>query len=142
MAAVADGAASVTLTVPVSGSFVVSGYAANGSGTITLPAGHTALYNSSNIGSAHAAASYANAQPAGSRTYTFGDTNLSSPVTSAAVFVPATAAPVITSTSPAGRRDLRPGGRQPDRDLQRAGGGRQRQHRIVAVRRKFADRVV
>ncbi len=68
-AAANAGATSVTLPVPVSGSLVVSGYAANGSGTITLPAGHTPLYNSSNIGSAHAAASYANAQPAGSRTY-------------------------------------------------------------------------
>jgi hypothetical protein len=100
-AAAATSAASVTLTVPVAGSFVVSGYAAAGSGTITLPLGHTALYNSSNIGSAHGAASYANGQPAGSRTYTYGDTNASSPASSAAVFVPAAAAPVLTGTSPA-----------------------------------------
>ncbi|MCU0777640.1 MAG: Ig-like domain-containing protein [Akkermansiaceae bacterium] len=101
VSAVANGAATVTLTVPVSGSFVVGGYADNGSGTITLPSGHTALYNSNDIGSAHAAASYANAQPSGSRTYAFVDPNLSSPVTSAAVFVPASAAPVITNTNPA-----------------------------------------
>jgi methionine-rich copper-binding protein CopC len=101
VSAVANGAATVTLTVPVSGSFVVGGYADNGSGTITLPSGHTALYNSNDIGSAHAAASYANIQPSGSRTYTFVDPNLSSPVTSAAVFVPASAAPVITNTNPA-----------------------------------------
>ena len=100
-AAVADGASSVTLTVPVSGSFVVGGYASNGTGTITLPAGHTAIYNSTNIGSAHAAASYANAQTAGSKTYSYTDTGSSSPATSAAVFVPASAAPVITGTSPA-----------------------------------------
>ena len=100
-AALADGASSVTLTVPVSGSFVVGGYASNSTGTITLPGGHTAIYNSTNIGSAHAAASYANAQTAGSRTYSYTDTGPSSPVTSAAVFVPATAAPVITGTSPA-----------------------------------------
>ncbi|MCU0786443.1 MAG: hypothetical protein MUF81_20850, partial [Verrucomicrobia bacterium] len=99
--ALTNTATSVTLAVPVSGSFVVSGYAANGSGTITLPAGHTALYNSSNIGSAHAAAGYANAQPAASRTYAYADTNPSSPVAAAAVFVPATTAPVITGTSPA-----------------------------------------
>ena len=100
-AALADGASSVTLTVPVSGSFVVGGYAANGSGTITLPGGHTAIYNSTNIGSANAAASYANAQTVGSKTYTYTDTSPSSPVTSAAVFVPASAAPVITGISPA-----------------------------------------
>ena len=99
--ALANGASGVTLDVPVAGSFVVGAYAANGAGTITLPAGHTALYNSTNIGSAHAAASYANFQSAGSRTYTYSDTNPTSPVASAAVFVPATAAPVITGTSPA-----------------------------------------
>ena len=97
----ADAASSVTLTVPVSGSFVVGGYADNGSGTITLPAGHTGLYNSTNIGSAHAAASYATSQPAGSRAYSYSDTTSSSPATSAAVFVPASAAPVITGISPA-----------------------------------------
>jgi methionine-rich copper-binding protein CopC len=96
----ANTANSVTLTVPVSGSFVVAGYADNGSDTITLPAGHTALYNSTNIGSAHGAASYATGQTAGSKTYTFGDPNPSSPSTSAAVFVPASAAPVITGISP------------------------------------------
>lgn len=100
-AAAATSAASVTLTVPVAGSFVVSGYAAGDSGTITLPIGHTALYNSSNIGSAHAAASYANGQPAGSRTYTYSDTHGSSPASSAAVFVPAAAAPVLTGITPA-----------------------------------------
>ena len=100
--ALADGAGSVTLTVPVTGSFVVGGYASNNTvGTITLPAGHTSIYNSTNIGSAHAAASYANAQSAGSRTYTYTDTSPSTPVTSAVVFVPASAAPVITGTSPA-----------------------------------------
>ncbi len=98
---VANGETSVTLTVPVSGGFVVCGYAANGSGTITPPAGHTAIYNSNNIGSAHAAATYVNGQAAGSRTYAFGDTNISSPVTSAAIFVPASAGPVITGTIPA-----------------------------------------
>lgn len=99
--ALADAASSVTLTVPVSGSFVVGAYASNNTiGTITLPAGHTAIYNSTNIGSAHAAASYANAQSAGSRTYSYTDTSPSTPATSAAVFVPASAAPVITSTSP------------------------------------------
>lgn len=97
----ANTANSVTLTVPVSGSFVVAGYADNGSDTITLPAGHTAIYNSTNIGSAHGAASYATGQTAGSKTYTFGDPNPSSPSTSAAVFVPASAAPVITGISPA-----------------------------------------
>ncbi len=101
-AALADGASSVTLTVPVSGSFVVGAYASNNTvGTITLPAGHTGIYNSTNIGSAHAAASYANAQAADSRTYSYTDTSSSTPVTSAAVFVPASAAPVITGTSPA-----------------------------------------
>jgi hypothetical protein len=99
-AALADGARSVTLTVPVSGSFVVGGYAANGNGTITLPGGHTAIYNSTNIGSANAAASYANAQTIGSKTYSYTDTG-ALPVTSAAVFVPASAAPAITGTSPA-----------------------------------------
>ena len=98
--ALANPATGVTLTVPVTGSLVVSGYAANGSGSITLPAGHAALYNSTNIGSAHAAASYANAQPAGDRTDAFVDTNPTDPVASAAVFVPASAVPVITSTSP------------------------------------------
>jgi methionine-rich copper-binding protein CopC len=100
-AALADAASSVTLTVPVSGSFVVGGYADHGTGTITLPAGHTALYNSTDIGSAHAAASYANSQTAGSRTYSFTDTSPSFPATSAAVFVPASAAPVVAGTSPA-----------------------------------------
>lgn len=99
-AALADGARSVTLTVPVSGSFVVGGYAANGSGAITVPGGHTAIYNSTNIGSANAAASYANAQTIGSKTYTYTDTG-ALPVTSAAVFVPASAPPEITSISPA-----------------------------------------
>ena len=99
-AALADGARSVTLTVPVSGSFVVGGYAANGSGAITVPGGHTAIYNSTNIGSANAAASYANAQAIGSKTYTYTDTG-ALPVTSAAVFVPASAPPEITSISPA-----------------------------------------
>ena len=99
-AALADAASSVTLKVPVSGSFVVGGFAANGSGTITLPGGHTAIYNSTNIGSAHAAASYANGQTAGSRTYSYTSTNPLNPVTSAAVFLPASAAPVITGTSP------------------------------------------
>ncbi len=101
VAASANGASSVTLTVPVSGSLVVSGYASNGNGTITLPSGHTAIYNSTNIGSSNAAASYANTQTAGSRTYSYTDTSSSSPATSAAVFVPASAAPVITGTSPA-----------------------------------------
>jgi len=100
-AAASAAASSVKLTVPVSGSFVVGGYGANGGGTITLPAGHTAVYNSTDIGSAHAAASYVNAQPVGSRTYAYTDTNPTSPETSVAVFVPASAAPVITSTSPA-----------------------------------------
>ena len=99
-AALADGARSVTLTVPVSGSFVVGGYAANGNSAITLPGGHTAIYNSTNIGSANAAASYANAQTIGSKTYTYTDTG-ALPVTSAAVFVPASAPPEITSISPA-----------------------------------------
>jgi methionine-rich copper-binding protein CopC len=96
----ANTANSVTLTVPVSGSFVVAGYADNGSDTITLPAGHTSIYNSTNIGSAHGAASYATGQTVGSKTYTYGDPNPSSPSTSAAVFVPASAAPVITGISP------------------------------------------
>ena len=99
-AALADGARSVSLTVPVSGSFVVGGYAANGNGTITLPGGHTAIYNSTNIGSANAAASFVNAQTIGSKTYTYTDTG-ALPVTSAAVFVPASAPPEITSISPA-----------------------------------------
>lgn len=99
-AALADGARSVTVTVPVSGSFVVGGYAANGSGTITLPGAHTAIYNSTNIGSANAAASYANAQTIGSKTYSYTDTG-ALPVTSAAVFVPASAPPGITGISPA-----------------------------------------
>jgi hypothetical protein len=63
-AALADSASSVTLTVPVSGSFVVGGYASNGTSTITLPAGHTAVNSATDIGSANAAASYANAQTA------------------------------------------------------------------------------
>jgi methionine-rich copper-binding protein CopC len=100
-AARANAANSVTLTVPVSGSLVVGGYASNGNSTITPPAGHTAIYNSTNIGSANAAASYATGQTVGSRTYTFGDTSSSSPATCAAIFVPASAAPVITGTSPA-----------------------------------------
>jgi methionine-rich copper-binding protein CopC len=100
-AAMANATSSVTLTVPVSGSLVVGGYASNGNGTITPPAGHTAIYNSTNIGSANAAASYATGQAVGSRTYTFGDTSSSSPATCAAIFVPASAAPVITGTSPA-----------------------------------------
>jgi methionine-rich copper-binding protein CopC len=100
-AALANAANSVTLTVPVSGSLVVGGYASNGNGTITPPAGHTAIYNSTNIGSANGAASYATVQAVGSRTYTFGDTSSSSPATCAAIFVPASAAPVITGTSPA-----------------------------------------
>ena len=100
-AAIASATSSVTLTVPVSGCLVVSGYADNGSGTITLPAGHTAIYNSTNIGSADAAAGYATGQTVGSRTYTYGDTSSSTPATCAAIFVPASAAPVITGTSPA-----------------------------------------
>ena len=100
-AAMANATSSVTLTVPVSGCLVVSGYADNGSGTITLPAGHTAIYNSTNIGSADAAAGYATGQAVGSRTYTYGDTSSSTPATCAAIFVPASAAPVITGTSPA-----------------------------------------
>ncbi len=99
-AALANATSSVTLAVPVSGSLVVSGYADNGSGTITLPAGHTAIYNSTNIGSADAAAGYATGQTVGSRTYTYGDTSSSTPATCAAIFVPASAAPVITGTSP------------------------------------------
>ena len=66
-AALADGARSVTLTVPVSGSFVVGGYAANGSGAITVPGGHTAIYNSTNIGSANAAASTPMPRPSAQR---------------------------------------------------------------------------
>ncbi len=100
-AALANATSSVTPTVPVSGCLVVSGYADNGSGTITLPSGHTAIYNSTNIGSADAAAGYATGQAAGSRTYTYGDTSSSTPATCAAIFVPASAAPVITATSPA-----------------------------------------
>ncbi|MCX6622429.1 MAG: hypothetical protein NTY38_15460, partial [Acidobacteria bacterium] len=89
----------VTCAAPASTVAVID--VAAGTVLETLPAGHTALYNSSDIGSAHAAASYANAQTAGSRTYSYTDTSPSSPVTSAAVFVPASAAPVITATSPA-----------------------------------------
>jgi methionine-rich copper-binding protein CopC len=100
-AALANATSSVTLSVPVSGCLVVSGYADNGSGTITLPSGHTAIYNSTNIGSADAAAGYATGQAAGSRTYTYGDTSSSTPATCAAIFLPTSAAPVITGTSPA-----------------------------------------
>jgi methionine-rich copper-binding protein CopC len=100
-AAMANATSSVTLSVPVAGCLVVCGYASNGNGTITPPSGHTAIYNSTNIGSANAAASYATGQAVGSRTYTFGDTSSSSPATCAAIFVPASAAPVITGTSPA-----------------------------------------
>ena len=113
VAATATGGTSVTVSIPVSGSFVVCGYAAGGSGTITLPAGHSAIYNSNHIGSAHAAAGYATEQSLGSRTYPFGDTNVSSPVASAAVFVPATAAPVISGTIPASAAT----GVQPEADL-------------------------
>jgi methionine-rich copper-binding protein CopC len=104
---------SLTLTVPESGSLVVGAYASNSFGTITLPAGHTAIYNSYNIGSAHAAAGYATGQLAGSRTYTYADTDPSSPETCAAVFAPASAAPVITGTSPADEALAVP----PDADL-------------------------
>jgi methionine-rich copper-binding protein CopC len=99
--AMANAASSVTLSVPVSGCLVVSGYADNGSGAITLPAGHTAIYNSTNIGSADAAAGYATGQTVGSRTYAYSDTSSSTPATCAAIFVPASAAPVITGVSPA-----------------------------------------
>lgn len=95
-----DSSGSVTLVVPVEGSFVVSGYGANGSGTVTLPSEHAPLYNSGDIGSAHGAAGYANGQAAGSQTYQFGDTNPTSPAISSAAFVPVDTVPAIVSTSP------------------------------------------
>ena len=140
-AALADGARSVTLTVPVSGSFVVGGYAANGTGTITLPAGHTAIYNSTNIGSANAAASYANAQTAGSKTYSYTDTShIAGDVCRGlrAGF----RRPGDHGHQPGRRRSRRAAGRQSGGEFQRGGGGRQRQHRIVAVRRNLPDRIL
>ena len=98
--AFANSSNNVTLTVPVVGSLVIGGYVDNGDGTITPPAGHTTIYNSTNIGSAHAAVTYAIAQTIGSRTYSYTDNNPSSPESCAAAFVPSAAAPVITNTNP------------------------------------------
>ena len=106
----ADGAAvgnletgtSVTLNAPVADSYVVTNYGANGSVSVTAPSGHNALYFG-DIGSARGGASYANGVAAGPQTITWDGTVSAGdePRTSAAVFVPASALPVIVSTSPA-----------------------------------------
>ena len=90
---------SVSLNVPVNDSFVFAAYAGN----LSSPASAADIPLVPVLGvsgdSANAAAGYENPAPAGAVTYSF--TSLNSPETSAAAFVPASAAPVIIETSPA-----------------------------------------
>ena len=79
-------AASVSLNVPVSGSFVFAAYAGNLSTTTTANAPLTRIFGVTGD-SANMAAGYQNSVVAGPATYSF--TNTSSPLSSAAAFVPA-----------------------------------------------------
>ena len=66
---------SVTINTTLDDGFIVTGYASNGGGAITLPGGHASLYNGG-IGSTHAAAGHIiNNVAAGSHTFTYTDTN-------------------------------------------------------------------
>jgi methionine-rich copper-binding protein CopC len=95
-------AAAVSLNVPVADSFVVANLGVNDiTSAITVPTDHTELY-SGHIGSADGAASYLGGEIAGTRTYTFASSfGTNTPTTSAAAFVPVSAAPVLLSTTPA-----------------------------------------
>ena len=83
------GGLSVDLTPTIANSFVVTTYSSNGGNTPTVPAGHTQLYTSGNIGSADGAAAYLNGVAAGLQTITYGQGSPSSNQTSGAVFAPA-----------------------------------------------------
>ena len=93
---------SVSLDTPLADSFVVTNYGANGAAPVTVPPGHTLLYTG-NVGSARGGASHLNGVAAGANTLTWGGASSAgdTPRTSAAAFVPASAAPVIVSTVPA-----------------------------------------
>ena len=82
------GGLSVDLTPTLANSFVVTTYSSNAGDTPTVPAGHTQLYTSGNIGSADGAAAYLNGVAAGLQTITYGQGSPSSNQTSGAVFAP------------------------------------------------------
>jgi methionine-rich copper-binding protein CopC len=90
---------SVTLDVPVADCFVFAHCAAN-DGAIPTPAAPLAELYRGALNSSEGAAGYANGVAGGSQSFSFSG-SLNSPETSAAVFVPASAAPVIVGTSPA-----------------------------------------
>jgi hypothetical protein len=109
-----DAGLSVSLTTTVANSFVVTGYASNGGNTPTVPAGHTQLYTSGNIGSADGAAAYLNSVGAGPQTFTYVQSNPTSNSTAGAAFAPvpepstlALAALGLLSLSFCGRRRKR-----------------------------------
>ena len=83
------GGLSVDLTTTIADSFVVTTYSSNAGTIPTVPAGHTQLYTSGNIGSADGAAAYLNGVAAGLQTITYGQGSPSSNQTSGAVFAPA-----------------------------------------------------
>jgi hypothetical protein len=93
-------AGSVALDVPVNDSFVFAAYAGNLANPASAADAPLVPVFGVNGDSANAAAGYENPALAGAATYSF--TNLNSPESSAAAFVPASAAPVIIETSPAG----------------------------------------
>jgi hypothetical protein len=93
---------SVSIDPPVADSFVVTNYGANGSAAVTEPLDHILLYTG-DIGSARGGTSYAEGLAAGSQMLTWGGSvsGGDTPRTSAAVFIPASAAPVIVALNPA-----------------------------------------
>jgi methionine-rich copper-binding protein CopC len=90
---------SVTLDVPVADCFVFANCAAN-NGVIPTPAAPLVQLYRGALNSSEGAAGYAEGVASGSQSFSFTG-SLTSPETSAAVFVPTTAAPVIVGTSPA-----------------------------------------
>ena len=83
------GGLSVDLTTTIADSFVVTTYSSNAGTIPTVPAGHTQLYTSGNIGSADGAAAYLNGVATGLQTITYGQGSPSGNQTSGAVFAPA-----------------------------------------------------
>jgi hypothetical protein len=91
-------AASVSLNVPVNDSFVFAAHTSNATTTTTVDSPLTQVFSVTGD-SANMAAGYEESVVAGPATYSFTDTL--EPQTSAAAFVPASAAPVIVGVSPA-----------------------------------------
>lgn len=92
-------AGSVSLNVPVDDSFVYAAYAGNLNNPASAAVDPLVPIFGVIGDSANMAAGYENSAPAGPFAYSF--TNLRSPETSAAAFVPASASPALVSTTPA-----------------------------------------